>query len=615
MGRADSIRPSRPAPATRLTSGDSLCRVPTADSTRGLADEPEVIAARVRIAALGEVEKPDRADLRLLVKHTLSLLAQGSPGRAVEVRVPPFAAVQIMAGVRHGRGTPPAVVETDARTWLALADGSLSWHGALETGRLHASGQRSDLSALLPILPDLPEPAKDQPMTDPADPLVDAVRRVLPQVRAGLETLVRIRSVSADPAAAGELELSARAVADLARAVGFTDISILSSAGGAPAVVARIPAPPGQPTVLLYAHHDVQPTGPAAAWLSPPFAPTERDGRLYGRGSADDKAGIAAHLAVVRAFDGTPPIGVTLFVEGEEEIGSPTLAAFIADHGDLLTADVIVLADSTNLTVGQPALTTTLRGLADCVVEVRTLDHAVHSGMFGGPVPDALTVLTRLLATLHDADGNVAVAGIVGTVAAADVDYPEARLREESGLLEGVQLIGNGPIAARMWSKPAISILAIDAPTVAEASNTLVPVARAKVSLRVPPGADAKLCLAALEDHLVAHVEWGATIEISDTHVGQPGVIDATGPVYDAARSAFSAAWGVEPVDIGVGGSIPFVAAFAQSFPGASILVTGVEDPDTRAHGANESLHLGEFENVCVAETLLVAKLAGLAGL
>jgi len=597
-----------------------VCRVPTADSTRGLADEPEVIAARRRLAGLGESEKPERADLRLLVKHTLSLLAQGSPGRAVEVRVPPFAAVQIMAGVRHGRGTPPAVVETDALTWLALADGSLSWPGALETGRLHASGQRSDLSALLPILPALPElterqmPAKDLPMAAEDSPLVDAVRRVLPQVRADLDALVRIPGVSADPGAAGDLDRSAQAVADLARAVGFTDVSILTVGRGAPAVVARIPAPPGRPTLLLYAHHDVQPTGPRAAWQSPPYEPTERDGRLYGRGAADDKAGVAAHLAVVRAFDGKPPIGVTLFVEGEEEIGSPTLATFIAEYHDLLTADVIVLADSMNLTVGQPALTTTLRGVADCVIEVRTLDHAVHSGMFGGPVPDALTVLTRLLATLHDTDGNVAVAGIVGTMAAADVDYPEERLREEAGVLDGVQLIGTGPIAARMWSKAAISVLAIDAPTVADASNTLVPVARAKVSLRVPPGADADVCLAALRAHLVSHVEWGAHIVISDTHVGQPGAIDATGPVYDAARAAFAAAWGVEPVDIGVGGSIPFVAAFAQAFPRASILVTGVEDPDTRAHGADESLHLGEFEKVCVAETLLVAKLAQLKG-
>jgi len=522
----------------------------------------------------------------------------------VEVRVPPFAAVQIMAGVRHGRGTPPAVVETDAITWLALADGSLSWPGALETGRLHASGQRSDLSALLPILPILPV------LPDEASSPADAVRRVLPQVRADLEALVRMPSVSADPGAVAEVERSAQAVADLAREVGFTDVSILRAAGGAPAVVARIPAPPGQPTVLLYAHHDVQPAGPVADWQSPPFEPTERDGRLYGRGAADDKAGVAAHLAVVRAFDGRPPVGVTLFIEGEEEIGSPTLAAFIAEHKELLTAEVIVLADSTNLTVGQPALTTSLRGIADCVVEVRTLDHAVHSGMFGGPVPDALTVLTRLLATLHDTDGNVAVAGIVGTAAAAGVDYPEDRLREESGLLDGVQLIGDGPIAARMWSKPSITILAIDAPAVADASNTLVPMARAKVSLRVPPGADTDACLAALHAHLVARVEWGAHVAVSDGHVGAPGVIDATGPVYDAARAAFAAAWGVEPVDIGVGGSIPFVAAFAESFPGASILVTGVEDPDTRAHGANESLHLGEFEKVCVAETLLVAKLA-----
>ncbi len=437
-----------------------------------------------------------------------------------------------------------------------------------------------------------------------------AVHAALPQVRADLETLVRIPSVSADPGATAEVGRSAQAVADLARATGFDEVDILSAGGGAPAVIARIPAPAGRPTVLLYAHHDVQPTGPLSAWTSPPYEPAERDGRLYGRGAADDKAGVAAHLAAVRAFDGHPPVGVTLFVEGEEEIGSPTLEAFLAEHRHLLVADAIVLADSMNLAVGQPSLTTTLRGIADCVVEVATLDHAVHSGMFGGPVPDALTVLTRLLATLHDDAGNVAVEGIAGHVTAADVDYPEDRLRAEAGVLDGVRLIGTGPLAARMWSKPSISVLAIDAPSVVDASNTLVPAARAKVSLRVPPGADAQAALAALHAHLVRHVEWGARITVTDGHVGEPGVIDATGPVYDAARSAFAEAWGVQPVDIGVGGSIPFVAAFAGAFPAASVLVTGVEDPDTRAHGADESLHLGDFERVCLAEALLLEKLA-----
>ena len=240
-----------------------------------------------------------------------------------------------------------------------------------------------------------------------------AVREVMPSVRADLEALVRIPSVSADPARADDVRLSAEATAELFRAEGFDDVQILTAGGGAPAVVARKPAPEGTPTVLLYAHHDVQPTGDAADWDSDPFEPTERGDRLYGRGAADDKAGIAAHLAAIRAYGADLPVGVTVLVEGEEEIGSPTLEAFLDEHRDLLAADVIVIADSGNWDIGEPALTTSLRGLVDCFVEVRTLEHGVHSGMWGGAVPDALTAMVRLLATLHDENGDVAVEGLV----------------------------------------------------------------------------------------------------------------------------------------------------------------------------------------------------------
>ncbi len=443
-----------------------------------------------------------------------------------------------------------------------------------------------------------------------ADDLRDAVRGVLPGVRADLEALVRIPSVSADPARSEDVRRSADLTAELFRAEGFPEVSILSAGGGAPAVVARHPAPPGAPTVLLYAHHDVQPTGDVAEWDSPPFEPTERGDRLYGRGAADDKAGIAAHLAAVRAFDGRPPVGVTVFVEGEEEVGSPTLEAFLAEHRDLLAADVIVIADSANFAIGQPALTTSLRGLADCVVEVRMLQHAVHSGLFGGPVIDALTALCRLLATLHDDQGNVAVPGLAASPA-ADVEYPEPRFRAEAGVVEGVELVGDGTLVERLWTKPAIAVVALDARPVAEASNTLAPVARAKVSLRVAPGDDATTALGALTRHLEANAPWGAQVTVTPGETGQPSRIDARGHAYDAARRAFTEAWdGVAPVDIGIGGSIPFIAAFMDAFPTAAILVTGVEDPDTRAHGINEGLHLPEFERVCLAESLLLAALA-----
>src|SRR6266536_2662371 len=319
-----------------------------------------------------------------------------------------------------------------------------------------------------------------------SDALREAVRQALPGVRSDLEALIQIPSVSADP----------------------------------------------------------------GAWTSPPFAAIERDGRLYGRGSADDKAGVAAHLAVLRAYHGRPPVGVTVFVEGEEEIGSPTLGALLERDRGKLAADVIVLADSANFEPGTPALTTTLRGLVDCVVEVRVLEHGVHSGVYGGAAPDALTALCRVLASLHDEQGNVAIDGLV-TAKTPDLDYPEERFRAEAGLLDGVQLLGTGSLAGRIWAKPAASVLAVD----------------------------------------------------------------ARGPAFDAARAAFREAYGRDVVDMGVGGSIPFVAEFARTFPGAPILVTSAgADPDCRAHGPDESLHLGDFERACLAETLLLARLARLAG-
>ena len=296
-------------------------------------------------------------------------------------------------------------------------------------------------------------------MTD----LVERVREVLPSVRRDLEDLVRIESVWADPARRDEVHRSAQATADLLSQAGFGDVRIVSE-GGAPAVIAHHPAPPGAPTVLLYAHHDVQPEGDAAQWSSQPFEPTERDGRLYGRGSADDKAGIATHLAAFRAHGGQPPVGVTVFVEGEEESGSPSLGRLLATHRDALAADVIVIADSDNWSTEVPALTVSLRGMADCVVEVATLDHGLHSGLWGGVIPDALSVLVRLLASLHDDDGNVAVPGLheLDTEGLNYPDYPPERVRNDSGLLNGVHEIGCGTVPQRLWAKPAITVIGID---------------------------------------------------------------------------------------------------------------------------------------------------------
>ncbi len=444
------------------------------------------------------------------------------------------------------------------------------------------------------------------------DQLRAALRQAMPALRADLEALVRIPSISADPGATAEVHRSAKLTADLFRAAGAASVEILDDiAGGRPAVVAKYPAPPGKPTVLLYAHHDVQPTGDPAAWASPPFQPTERDGRLYGRGSSDDKAGIAAHLAALRAFGGKPPVGVTVFVEGEEEIGSPHLGAFLERHRDELAADVIVLADSDNFEIGLPSLTTSLRGIVSVTVELRALTHGVHSGGYGGAAPDALTALCRLLASLHDDEGNVAIDGLV-TDKAPDLDYPEPRFRAEAAMLDGVGLVGEGSIAERIWTKPSASVLAIDATAVADASNTLVPVARAKVSIRLAPGDEARQAQAALTRHLEQHVPWGLHVTVTPSDLGQPYAIDSQGPAFDAARSAYGRAYGKPMIDIGAGGSIPFVAEFAEAFPDASILIVSAgADPDCRAHGPDESLHLGDFENACLAETVLLAELGG----
>ena len=443
-------------------------------------------------------------------------------------------------------------------------------------------------------------------MTD----LKAAVDAIFPQVRADLERLVRIPSVSADGFDRAEVRRSAKATAEILERSGLKGVRLLEVDGAHPAVHGEHRAPAGAPTILLYAHHDVQPQGDEADWDSPPFEPVERDGRLFGRGTSDDKAGIAMHAAAIRAYDGAPPIGVRAFIEGEEEIGSAHLTEFLDTYGDLLQADVIVLADLANWRVGEPALTTSLRGLVDCVVEVRTLEHAVHSGMFGGPFPDAVSALARLLATLYDDQGRVAIDGLVSNKTDG-LDLSEKELREQSGALDGVHRIGEGSLTAQMWTMPSVSVLGIDAPRIGEAANKLVPVARAKVSLRIAPGDEPGRAMDALVAHLESNAPWGAEVRVTRGASARPFALRAEGPVFDAAREAMKEAWGLAPVDIGAGGSIPLVAAFADAFPETPILLTGAADPDSRAHGANESLDLDDLAKACLAEALLLVRIAG----
>ncbi|MFP5312987.1 MAG: dipeptidase [Actinomycetes bacterium] len=463
--------------------------------------------------------------------------------------------------------------------------------------------------------------------TNPSAPGTDATGRTA-DLRSAVDgafehTLARLKDLVAIPGIAwpsfdrAPLERSADAVAELLRGAGIAEVQVLSvdkadGTPGGPAVVARRPAAAGKPTVLLYAHHDVQPVGDEALWETEPFTAVEKDGRLYGRGAADDKAGIMTHIAAYAAVSevlaGSLGLGVTFFIEGEEEAGSPTFRDFLEANRELLRADVIVVADSSNWKVGVPALTTSLRGLVDGTIEVQVLDHAVHSGMYGGPVLDAPTLLARLIATLHDADGNVAVEGLVSSDSAA-VELPEEDYRADASVLDGVRLAGTGSIASRLWTKPALSIIGFDAPAVEVASNTLLPRARAKFSLRLAPGQVPADAMEAVRRHVQANAPFGAKVTFTPGEAGNPFRTDTSSAAAAVAMWALGEAWGVPAVETGIGGSIPFIADLTELYPAAQILVTGVEDPDSRAHSANESLHIEDFRNAIVAEALMLARL------
>ena len=436
---------------------------------------------------------------------------------------------------------------------------------------------------------------------------------------AELVELVAIPGIAWEAFDAAQLERSAEAVAVLVRSTGLDDVQILrvpknDGGQGGPAVVARKLPAPGMPTVVLYAHHDVQPPGDSTLWNSEPFVAVEREGRLYGRGAADDKAGIMAHIASFRALTETLGeklgIGITFFIEGEEEAGSPTFKDFLQEYRELLAGDVIVVADSANWQVGIPALTTSLRGLVDGTVEVRVTEHAVHSGMFGGPLLDAPTLLARLIATFHDDQGSVAVAGL-HRGAEGDLDYPEEMFRADAAVLDGVKLAGRGSITSRLWSQPALSVIGMDIPSVDMSSNTLLPSARAKISMRVAPGQDPAAAMEALSAHVAANAPFGALATFTPGEAGQAFATDTTAAAARTALWAMGESWGVPAVETGMGGSIPFIADLKEIFPDAQILVTGVEDPDSRAHSANESLHLGDFEKAIVAQALLLAAVNG----
>jgi acetylornithine deacetylase/succinyl-diaminopimelate desuccinylase-like protein len=473
-----------------------------------------------------------------------------------------------------------------------------------------------------PSTPESAHSAAAVATTAHAHALREAVEAGFPSAIAELTSLVRIPSVSWDGFDPEQVRASAEKVAELARETGvFDTVEVIqvpipgSDVLGLPAVLARRAARNGRPTVLLYAHHDVQPEGDETIWQSRPFEPTLRGDRLYGRGTADDKAGVVTHLASIRALAGVlrdeldtePDLGIVFFAEGEEEFGSRSLPTILDRYHDQLAADAIVVADSGNWDLETPALTVGLRGAVAFNLRISTLDHASHSGQFGGQVPDAMLAAVTLLATLWNADGSVAVAGLTSH-SAVTPEYDESRLREETGLLEGVAALGTGDILARAWYRPAISVTGIDAPTVKNASNTLVPSVRVRLSARVAPGQDAHDAFEHLAAHLTAHTPFGAHLEIADLDLGQPFLVNTDGWAASDTLETMHEAWGTAPVQMGSGGSIPFIADLVERYPKAQILITGVEDPDARAHSPNESLHLPTLRRAILSEALLLAR-------
>ncbi|MFC0598569.1 dipeptidase [Streptomyces palmae] len=447
--------------------------------------------------------------------------------------------------------------------------------------------------------------------------LAESVAALLPRARTELAEFVAFRSV-ADEAQfpRSECEAAARWTADALRAEGFQDVALLDTPDGSQSVYGFLPGPADAPTVLLYAHYDVQPPLDEAAWLSPPFELTERDGRWYARGAADCKGGLIMHLTALRALKqhGGVPVNVKVIVEGSEEQGTGGLERYAEAHPELLTADTIVIGDCGNFRVGLPTVTATLRGMTMLRVQVDTLAGNLHSGQFGGAAPDALAALIRILDSLRDADGSTTVAGLSGEASWEGLQYPEEQFRTDAKVLDGVELIGSGTVADRLWARPAVTVIGIDCPSVVGATPSVQASARAQVSLRVPPGVDAAEATKLLTAHLENAAPWGARVKVEQVGQGQPFQADTSSPAYAAMSEAMREAYdGVDMAIAGQGGSIPLCNTLAVLYPQAEILLIGLSEPEAQIHAVNESVSPEELERLSLTEALFLRRYAATA--
>jgi len=434
----------------------------------------------------------------------------------------------------------------------------------------------------------------------PTDGSADAVRALMPQLRSDLEELVRIPSVST-PGVIDEPLLAAFEMTSELFAGAGVEVGRLDLPGTAPVVTGHIPAPPGAPTVLLYSHYDVVGAGDESGWKTEPFEPTESGGALFGRGTADTKSNILMHVGALRAWGGRPPVGIKICIEGYEEIGSGELLSYPATDPELFAADTLVIGDMGSISPGVPTLTTALRGMGNITIEVRTLETAKHSGMYGGAAPDALLALLHAIGTLHDAGGNVAVAGLRRNPWDGPAQ-PEQQFRDLGAVLDGVPLIGSGDLGSRVWSGPAVTVIGIDVPSVDEALNAVNPHARAVLNVRVHPEQDATEAQAAVIEHLRNVKPFGIELSVQPGPTGNGFAAKTGGPAYKAAEAAWAAAWGADVMFAGSGGSIPIVNALAGALPDAEALLVGTADGYANIHAPNERLLLSEFENAIVAE-------------
>ncbi|MFE6973426.1 dipeptidase [Streptomyces sp. NPDC057682] len=445
-------------------------------------------------------------------------------------------------------------------------------------------------------------------------PISETVASLMPRARTELAELVAFQSV-ADPDVfpRSECEAAAAWVADALRAEDFQDVALLDTPDGTQSVYGYLPGPAGAPTVLLYAHYDVQPPLDESAWLSPPFELTERDGRWFGRGAADCKGGVVMHLLALRALkaNGGVPVSVKVIAEGSEEQGTGGLEQYARSHPELLTADTIVIGDTGNFRVGLPTVTSTLRGMTMLRVQLDTLEGNLHSGQFGGAAPDALAAMIQLLASLRAEDGSTTVDGLTDDAAWEGLQYPEEEFRSDAKVLDGVSLIGTGTVADRVWARPAVTVIGIDCPPVIGATPSVQASARAQISLRVPPGADAVEATKLLTAHLHAHTPWGARISVEQVGQGQPFRADLSSPAYTAMADAMRTAYdGQEMQSSGMGGSIPLCNALSELYPEAEILLIGLSEPEAQIHAVNESVSPEELERLSVAEALFLRNYA-----